>query len=120
MPIPIPAVEALRAHLGTDDAEGALRVVYLDANGRIVHVAPVAEGAHSADEFFARYLADLVSSLDSAAAVLLVMRSSGRPARIDRALWHAATARVALRSTQLLDLVVAGPDRYWSARAATR
>jgi hypothetical protein len=120
MPIPVPPVEEVRAHLAADDADGALRVMYLDRGGAILHVAPVSEGAHSADEFFARYLADLVGSVGSAAAIVVVTRDDGRPTRVDRALWQVIAARNASSPTRLLDLIVAGPDRCWSARAAAR
>jgi DNA repair protein RadC len=120
MPIPPPPIDAVRTHIDPSDADGALRVLYVDAEGVIIHVAPVSEGAHSADEFFARYLADLVASIGAPAAVLVINRRAGRPTRVDRALWQAVRARTTLGGTRLLDVVVAGTERCWSARAAAR
>jgi hypothetical protein len=103
----MPTLDALRARLAPTDPEGALRIVHLDDSGGILHVTPVAEGAHSADQLFARYLAGLVTDVGAAAALIVISRSDGRPLRTDRALWQAVSERVAAAPTQLLDLVIA-------------
>jgi DNA repair protein RadC len=118
-PVP-PAPDALRAQLSALDMEGALRILHLSATGAIVHVTPVAEGAHSAEVLFARYLAELVAGVGSAAAVLVVHRREGRPSRTDKALWLAVHERLATASTTLLDLIVLGADRHWSAVSDAR
>ncbi len=103
---PLPPLDVLRAHLTPTDREGSLRILHLDATGAVLHITPVAEGAHSADQLFARYLAGLVTDVGSAAAVLLVNRRQGRPRRTDRALWDAVNSRLQTGPTQLLELVV--------------
>jgi hypothetical protein len=69
---------------------------------------------------FARYLATLVADVGSVAAVLVVNRRDGRPRRTDKALWQAVSERLASTPTRLLDLVVVGEDRHWSALSDAR
>lgn len=119
-----PAYDALRTDvldrwLGRVD--GDLMLVYLDAAGVPLLTLDVDEGTRHLDELFLRYVVALVVDLRLPAVVVAVPRRTGRPTRSDRWLWRELQRRLAGEErTQLVDLVVVGEDRWWSARRADR
>jgi DNA repair protein RadC len=98
-----------------DRADGALLVVFLDGGCRIVLTVEVGEGTGHVDELFLRHVVMLTSDVGVAGVVFAVVRSSGRPTRIDKLLWRELSGRLAGATTSLLDLAVVGKLSWWSA-----
>jgi hypothetical protein len=96
-------------------AEGALFAVFVDTDGRVLTTVEVGEGTRHVDELFFRHLVTLVDDLRLDAVVFVVCRSAGRPRRVDRLLWRELDRRLACAHTRLVDLMVTGTDRLWSA-----
>ncbi|HWB67482.1 MAG TPA: hypothetical protein VG708_11720 [Mycobacteriales bacterium] len=100
---------------GTRD--GGLLAVFCDDAGRLLLPVEFDEGTSCVDELFLRYLVAVICDIALPAVVLAVARRSGRPARIDRALWRELSSRLSGGPTRLVDLLVVGSDGWWSATA---
>jgi hypothetical protein len=98
--------------------DGALLGVFLNRERRIVLTTEVSEGTHHVDELFLRHLVSLVTDIGVAEVAFAVARSTGRPTRIDKLLWREMVSRLGNGPTSLLDLIVVGEDRWWSAANA--
>jgi hypothetical protein len=107
---------AVAAHPG-DRSDGGLRAVFLDEHGIIRLTVGFDEGTGCVDELFLRHLVAVVSELAVAAVVFAVVRSAGRPARVDKLLWRELSTRLADSTTRLGDVIVLGSHRRWSARS---
>lgn len=99
----------------TSGRDGDLMVVFLDVDGLPLLTVDVDEGMHSVDELFLRHVTALVLDVRLPAVVLAVTRAAGRPRRVDRLLWHEMSERLAAAPTALVDVLVVGADRWWSA-----
>jgi DNA repair protein RadC len=113
LPVPRDAIAAELHRRGQPD--GALLAVFLDDRHRIVLWVEISEGTHDVDELFLRHLVTIVGDLGLAAVAFGVTRVSGRPRRVDRLLWRELDHRLAGSATRLLDVIVVGADRQWSA-----
>jgi hypothetical protein len=99
----------------TSGRDGDLMVVFLDLDGLPLLTIDVDEGTHSVDELFLRHVTALVLDVRLPGVVLAVPRTAGRPTRVDRLLWHEMVARLSDGPTTLVDLLVVGEQRWWSA-----
>jgi DNA repair protein RadC len=99
----------------TNTGEGDLSAVFLDAAARVLMTVEVGEGTRHVDELFLRHLITIVDDLRLDAVVFIVCRSAGRPHRVDRLLWRELDQRLSTAETRLVDLIVIGNDRFWSA-----
>jgi DNA repair protein RadC len=99
--------------------DGALLAVFLSAESQILLTVAVGEGTHHVDELFLRHLVAVVVDIGVAEVVLAVARASGRPTRIDKLLWRELFDRLDGAPTTLLDVVVVGESRWWSAARTT-
>jgi hypothetical protein len=96
-------------------SEGDLFAVFLDPAAQVLMTVEVAEGTRHVDELFLRHLVTLVDDLRLDAVVFAVCRSAGRPRRVDRLLWRELDHRLGCADTRLVDVMVIGTDRLWSA-----
>lgn len=114
-PTPYDAIcAAAMAHHG-ERADGALRAVFLDRRRTVLWAIGFDEGTRHVDELFLKHLVAIVTDLRLAVVVFAVLRATGRPTRIDRLLWRELSLRLADTTTHLLDVVVVGEGRRWSA-----
>jgi DNA repair protein RadC len=95
--------------------DGALVGIFLNAERHIVLTTEISEGTRHVDELFLRHLVTVVADIGVPDVVFAVARATGRPARIDRLLWRELLERLDDGSTGLLDLMVVGESRWWSA-----
>jgi DNA repair protein RadC len=113
---PDPPYESICGRLRTRrGAEGELVAVFLDPRLRPLLTATVGEGMDNVDELFLRHLEAMVADMEVAAVLFAVSRMSGSATRLDRLLWRELKARLASSPTELVDLLVVGETRYWSA-----
>lgn len=113
-PVP-PPIESLRDLIEAGDGDGTLRIVYLDRDGAIIHDVRLEEKLTRTDPLLERYLVGLVADVGAPAAVVTVTRRSGRPTRADRTLWRAVSEQSGRSGCRLIQLVVIGAERHWSA-----
>ncbi|HVV74438.1 MAG TPA: hypothetical protein VHC43_00260 [Mycobacteriales bacterium] len=116
MPARSPSVVAIRRACRSDAAEGTTRLLFVRDGGRIGLVQTPQETANDADQFFALYLERMITDVAAPAVVVAVHRAEGRPTYSDRQLWTMLRARIEQTPVNLLDLVVVGASRTWSAR----
>ena len=117
MPTRMPTLAAIRrTHVEGTDAEGQIRLLFIRDGGRIGLVQTASETADNADQFLARYVADMITDVCAPGVVVTVSRSDGRPTHSDRQLWALLLVQLELTSTRIFDLVILGPDRAWSSR----
>ncbi len=109
------AIRAAALAPGRGRSDGALRAVFLDRSRAVVLTVGFDEGTDDVDELFLRHLVTTVADLALASVVFAVLRADGRLTRVDRRLWRELRQRLADGPTQLLDLVVVGDERSWSA-----
>jgi hypothetical protein len=112
----VPTLAAIRRTRDASDADGVIRLLFLRDKGRIGLVQSAQESADNADQFLARYLAEMITDVAAPAVLLTIARRDGRPITSDRQLWALLTEMLASTTTILSDLVVLGSDRAWSAR----
>jgi hypothetical protein len=98
--------------------EGQIRLLFLRDGGRIGLVQTASETANNADQFLARYLADMITDVAAPAVVVAISRGDGRPTHSDRQLWRMLVDKLTPTTTTILDLVAIGPGRVWSVRRA--
>jgi hypothetical protein len=98
-----------------EPAEGDLFALFLAPAARVLMTVEVGEGTRHVDELFLRHLVALVDDLHLDAVTFVVWRLAGRPRRVDKLLWRELTVRLGSADTRLLDLLVTGPERVWSA-----
>jgi DNA repair protein RadC len=114
-PPPVPR-DAIAAELvKRQQPEGGLLGVFLDDEHRIVLCVQISEGTSDVDELYLRHLLTIIGDLGLAAVAFVVTRTSGRPRRADRVLWRELDGRLTGSTTRLLDVMVVGVDRRWSA-----
>jgi hypothetical protein len=111
-----PTLAAIRRTCSSGDPDGLVRLLFLREKGRIGLVQTAQEAADNADQFLARYLADMVADVAAPAVLVTVTRSDGKPTTSDRQLWAMLGQRITPTCTSLLDLVAIGPERAWSAK----
>jgi hypothetical protein len=103
--------------LATENDEGSLWIMlFEDPHGEPVLATTVDDAMAHLDEVLLRNLAWILGELPAKAALLLIPRTDGLPRPMDRQLWQELNRRVD-GTIELLDLVVVGPSRYWSAQA---
>ena len=114
---PLPPYAEIRQEVSDrwDHVDGALMLVFLDVHRRLLLTIDIDEGTRHVDELFLRHVTALVLDLALPAVVVVVARASGRAQRVDRTLWRELTARLSGGDTAVLDLVVVGDERWWSA-----
>jgi hypothetical protein len=98
-----------------DHAEGALLAVFLDAHHTVLLTIGFEEATDHVDELFLRHVVAVITDIRVAAVVLAVLRTNGRPLRVDKVLWREVGARLDEAPTALLDVVVIGEHARWSA-----
>ncbi|HEX3823410.1 MAG TPA: JAB domain-containing protein [Mycobacteriales bacterium] len=96
-------------------SEGGLAGVFLNRHREILLIVEIGEGTRHVDELFLRHLVDVVTDVGVADVVFAVMRTSGRPSRIDKLLWRELSERLAGTTTRLHDVIVVGENRSCSA-----
>jgi hypothetical protein len=101
-----------------DDHEGLIRLLFVRDGGRVGLVQTAQETAANADQFLARYIAEMITDVGASAVVVTVNRATGRPTHSDRQLWSLLSQRLASTTTTILDLVAIGPTKAWSLRKA--
>jgi DNA repair protein RadC len=100
--------------------EGGLVAVFLDATGAVILRVVLDEGTRHVDDLFLRHLTALVAEIDAASVVLASLRSDGQPRRADRMLWREMRERLTDAHSVLVDLLIVGDDRCWSAASRRR
>ena len=108
-------VAEIRERLTGDD-EGDLWALFLDEGNMPMLAIAVTRMLPELDETLLRNLAHILEDVGAAGVLLAIPRRRGAPMRVDRALWRYLVARLAESDTPLVDLVVVGPGRFWSAR----
>lgn len=116
-PIPYDAICAAARRRCHDRGDGALSAVFLDRRRAVVLTVGFDEGTGCVDELYLRHLAAIVTDTQVAEVVFAVVRTDGRPTRVDRLLWRELRPRLADASTALCDLIVVGESQRWSARS---
>jgi hypothetical protein len=91
-------------------------MLFEDPHGPPVMATTVDDAMAHLDEILLRNLAWILGELPAKAALLLIPRADGQPRQTDRRLWPELNRRVH-GTIELLDLVVVGSSRYWSAAA---
>jgi hypothetical protein len=114
-PPPLPYAEISDALRRRECSDGALVGVFLDRHRRILLTVEIGEGTHHLDELFLRHLVAVVTDVGVGEVLFAVARTAGRPARVDKVLWRELGARLAGTATALVDLIVVGETRWWSA-----
>lgn len=113
LPTPYGAIcDAVRCR---DWSDGGLLSIFLNRERRILLTIEIGEGTRHVDELFLRHLVAVVTDIGVADVVLAVTRAAGRPTRVDKLLWRELSARLAGTTTGLLDVMVVGESRWWSA-----
>lgn len=113
----MPTLAAMRRTCDPDtDQQGQVRLLFIRDAARIGLVQSASENANHADQFLARYLADMIIDVGAPAVVVLVSRAEGRPTHSDRQLWAMLVDLLAPTTTTVLDLVAIGPEKAWSVR----
>jgi hypothetical protein len=110
-----PNLTAIRRAAGKS-VDGTIRLLFVRAGGRVGLVQTPLEAADNADQFLAGYIAGMITDVAAPSVLVTVSRADGRPTHADRQLWSMLAERLAPTSTALLDLVVIGSSRAWSAR----
>jgi hypothetical protein len=119
MPTRMPTLAAIRRTYQDEPAmEGQTRLLFVRDGGRIGLVQTASETADNADQFLARYLADMITDVAAPVVVVAISRDAGRPTHSDRQLWVMLSERLAPTTTTMLDLIAIGPSRAWSVRRA--
>ena len=110
-------IQEIRDRLVAND-EGALWLFFLDDPYGAPILASAIDGAMAEmDAQLTRNVAMIVNQLAVKAVLLAIPRKNGTPQAADRKLW--SDLQILLdSSTELVDLLVVGPDSYWSAREA--
>lgn len=98
-----------------DRSDGALIAVFLNRERQIVLTIEIGEGTGHVDELFLRHLVAIVTDIGVAEVIFAVSRAPGRPVRVDKLMWRELGARLAGSTTSLLDVIVVGDGRWWSA-----
>jgi DNA repair protein RadC len=110
---PYPAI--CDAVASRDRSDGGLLAIFLNRRRDILLTIEISEGTHHIDELFLRHLVTVITDIGVADVVLAITRATGRPARVDKLLWHEIGGRLATTATGLLDVIVVGESRWWSA-----
>jgi hypothetical protein len=111
-------VDELR-RLATPGDEGSLWIMlFEDPHGAPVLATTIDDAMAHLDEVLLRNLAWLLGELPAKAALLLVPRHEAHPRPSDRILWPELQRRDH-GTVELLDLLVVGSSRYWSAQSDT-
>jgi DNA repair protein RadC len=100
--------------------DGGLIAFFLDATGDVILRVVLDEGTRHVDELFLRHLTALIAEIDAASVVLASVRSDGQPRRADRVLWREMRERLAAAHSVLVDVLIVGEDRCWSAATRRR
>jgi DNA repair protein RadC len=110
-------IQEIRDRLVAND-EGALWLLFLDDPYGPPILASAIDGAMAEmNAQLTRNVAVIVNQLAVKAVLLAIPRKNGTPQAADRKLW--SDLQILLdSSTELVDLLVVGPDSYWSAREA--
>jgi hypothetical protein len=107
-------VSDVRVRLRPDD-EGSLWLLFLDHVQGEVILATAFDGIVDPSNFqVTRGLRRIISEVPSPAVLLVVPRADGLPLAVDNELWSELTASPT-PGTELVDLVVAGAETFWSA-----
>jgi hypothetical protein len=115
----MPTLAAIRRSCRDDASEeGAIQLLFMRDGGRIGLVQTARETADNADQFLAGYVVGMITDVAAPFVVVTINRADGRPTHSDRQLWAMLVDRLAPTTTTILDLVVIGPNRAWSARRA--
>ena len=110
-------VAEVRRRLTPGD-EGSLWILWLDApQGEPLIAAAVDHATAELDAELLKNLAATIDEVGAAAVLLAVPRRLGVPDAVDRRLWSELHAQVH-PSVEIVDLVVVGESRYWSAGKA--
>jgi hypothetical protein len=96
-------------------SDGALLGVFLNRRRQILLTIEIGEGMHHVDELFLRHLVAVITDIGVADVVFAVTRDNGRPTRVDKLLWRELGERLDGTATALLDVIVVGESRWWSA-----
>jgi DNA repair protein RadC len=94
---------------------GSLNAVFVDAEGEVVLRVDISEGTAHVDELFLQHVVMLTSDVGVAGVTFVISRPDGRPTRVDRRLWQELRTRLAGAPTALIDVIVVGQERWWSA-----
>ncbi|HVT21956.1 MAG TPA: hypothetical protein VHE57_11270 [Mycobacteriales bacterium] len=116
MAVRCPSLAAIRRASGAGLADGTVRLLFVREGGRVGLVQTPSETANGADQFFTLYLERMITDVAAPGVLVAVHRNDGRPTYTDRRLWTMLAARLEPTTTRLLDLVVVGADRAWSAK----
>ena len=109
-------IDEIRERLVPAD-EGSLWLLFFDEPLHEPLVASAFDGAMAhVDTQMIRNLAQIIDAAPADAVLVAVPRSDGVPRPVDRRMWRGLRARLDDVSPRLLDLVVVGDDRLWSAQ----
>lgn len=97
-----------------DEKDGAFWVIFLDDERRRL----VTMALPAADELgVAEYdgLATVIDGVGARGAIVVITRAQGAPLAADLDLWQELQSRLAGLHTELVDLMVVGEHRWWTA-----
>jgi hypothetical protein len=115
----MPTLAAIRRTcLDEPSHEGQIRLLFVREGARICLVQTASETAKNADQFLARYLADMITDVAAPSVVVTISRDNGRPTHSDRQLWQLLFDLLTPSATTILDLVTVGRTQAWSIRRA--
>lgn len=103
--------------------EGSLWLLFLDRQeGDVLVSAAISNAMEHLDALLVHNVLVILGHLPSAPVLMAIPRLDGHPREVDRRLWrdlhnHQFSGRA--MASQLVDLVVVGKHRYWSARRET-
>ena len=75
----------------------------------------ISEGTAHVDELFLQHVVMLTADVGVAGVTFVDLTAGRPPTRVDRRLWRELSARLAGAPTALLDVIVVGEERWWSA-----
>jgi hypothetical protein len=108
-------IDGIRERLQPND-EGSLWLLFFDEPLREPVVATAFDDAMAhVDTRLTRNIAQIIDGTGSDAALVAIPRHSGTPRPVDRRLWRDLRALRDRIQPRLLDLVVVGDSRHWSA-----
>lgn len=108
--------QAIRQHLTAVD-EGALWIQYFDdPQGAPVVTVAVADAMERMNECVATNVARLITQVSPRAVLLVVSRVAGAPLDEEHRLWAELRTALADSPITLIDMLVIGSSRVWSAR----
>lgn len=116
MAVRAPSLAAIRRATAGVRPDGTIRLLFVRDGGRIGLVQMTKEAANEADQFLVFYLERMILDVAASGVVIAVHRADGKPSHADRQLWTMLGERLEPTRTRLLDLVVVGDARAWSAR----